>query len=145
MHHTSTRFLLASSAASLLLLLPACSITPVYTVRVDNQTDRTINATLERRPTINEVIRLDSAWVKGESSALLGPAEAPPLQRVYVVIGDRSDLNAFPESVELSRGEWVVTITPASITAWGTYQLEVHKADGELVDEARNGGERPEP
>lgn len=123
---------------SLMLVLAGCSINPKYTVRIDNQTNRALRATLERRPTINEVIAMDSARVKPGTSRVLGPSEARPLERVYIVIGDRTDLHAMPESLELRRGEWVVTIDASSMTSWGTYQLQLKKPDGPLVadDEA---------
>lgn len=119
------------------LMLGACSISPVYTVRVDNQTNRTLRTSLERRPTLNEIIGMDSARVKPNSSVLLGPSAARPFERVYVVIGDRTDLHALPESVELSRGEWIVTIGAGSITDWGTYKLDVKKTSG-LLDEGED-------
>lgn len=117
----------------LLVFLPACALNPTYTVRIDNETNRTLRATLERRPTINEVIGMDSARVKPGSFVVLGPSEARPLERVYIVIGDRTDLHAVPESVELRRGEWVVTIGAASMTSWGTYELHVEKAKNGLI------------
>lgn len=122
------------AAGLALCSLTGCSIAPVYTVRVDNETNRTLRASLERRPTINEVIGMDSARVKPNSSVVLGPSEARPFERVYVVIGDRTDLHAMPESVELSRGQWVVTIGAGSITDWGTYKLNVQKTS-DLLDE----------
>ena len=115
------------------IVLTGCSITPTYTVRIDNETNRTIRATLERRPTINDVIPMDSARVKPGSFEVLGPSEARPLERVYIVIGDRTDLHAMPESVELRRGEWVVTIGAGSMTSWGTYELQVEKAKERLI------------
>ena len=122
-----------ASLMILSMLVMGCSINPKYTVRIDNQTNRTLRATLERRPTINEVIAMDSARVKPGTSRVLGPSAARPLERVYIVIGDRTDLHAMPESLELRRGEWVVTIDAASMTSWGTYQLQLKKADEVLV------------
>ena len=58
---------------------------------------------------------------------------------MYLVIGDRTDLHALPESVELRRGEWVVTIDAGSMTSWGTYELSVRKADEPLVAEDEPG------
>lgn len=112
-----------------------CAINPTYTVRVDNETDRTLRVSLERRPTINDVIAMDSGRVKPKSSRVLGPKQAQPLERVYVVVGDRTDLHAMPESVELRRGEWIVTIGAGSITSWGTYELHIRKADEQLVED----------
>jgi hypothetical protein len=128
-------FLLILPLALFLLVQVGCSINPNYTVRIDNETNRTLRATLERRPTINEVIAMDSARVKPGSSRVLGPSAARPLERVYIVIGDRTDLHAMPESLELRRGEWVVTIDASSMTSWGTYQLQLKKPDGPLVPE----------
>lgn len=135
-----------AAALAMVLVLPlmgACSLNPTYTVRVNNDSNRTLRATLERRPTINEVIAMDSARVKPGSYAVLGPSEGRPLERVYIVIGDRTDLHALPESVELRRGSWEVTIGAGSMTDWGTYQLEVQKAKGPLddPDEADTPGE----
>lgn len=117
------------------LILSGCGLNPSYTVRVDNETDRTLRVSLERRPTINDVIAMDSGRVKPHSSRLLGPSKAQPLERVYVVVGDRTDLHAMPESIELRRGEWIVTIGAGSITSWGTYELKVRKADEPLVED----------
>ena len=122
-------------------LLTGCSINPTYTVRIDNETNRTLRATLERRPTINEVISMDSARVKPGTSRVLGPSKARPLERVYIVIGDRTDLHAMPESLELRRGQWVVTIDAASMTSWGTYQLQLKKADEALVADDEGSGD----
>ena len=134
MHHTPTRPLLALTAGCLLTLLPACSITPVYTVRVDNQSSRALQARLERRPTLNEVIEMDGGRVGAGSSRVFGPAKARPFERVYVVIGDRTDLTAFPESIELKRGQWIVTVAASSMTGWGSYQVDIERAKG-LNDE----------
>ncbi len=122
------------------LILSGCALNPTYTVLIDNETNRTLRATLERRPTINDIITMDSVRVKPGTSRVLGPSEARPLERVYVVIGERTDLHALPESLELRRGEWVVTIAPGSITDWGTYQLQLSKPDEPLVGE---DGRRP--
>lgn len=127
--------------AALASLLTGCSINPTYTVRIDNETNRTLRATLERRPTINEVISMDSARVKPGTSRVLGPSKARPLERVYIVIGDRTDLHAMPESLELRRGQWVVTIDAASMTSWGTYQLQLKKADEALVADDEGSGD----
>lgn len=119
---------------TLVIGLGGCAINPSYTVRVDNETDRTLRVSLERRPTINDVIAMDSGRVKPHSSRVLGPSKAQPLERVYVVVGDRTDLHAMPESIELRRGEWIVTIGAGSITSWGTYELKVRKADEPLIE-----------
>lgn len=127
---------------SLMLWVGGCSLNPQYTVRIDNETNRTLRASLERRPTLNEIISMDSVSVRANSSRVLGPSEARPFERVYVVIGDRTDLHAIPESLEISRGEWVVTIGSGSITSWGTYELKIRKADEALVTEEDQPEER---
>jgi hypothetical protein len=127
---------------SLMLWVGGCSLNPQYTVRIDNETNRTLRASLERRPTLNEIISMDSTSVRANSSRVLGPSEARPFERVYVVIGDRTDLHAIPESLEISRGEWVVTIGSGSITSWGTYELKIRKADEALVTEEDQPEER---
>lgn len=136
----------SAAALAMVLVLPlmgACSLSPTYSVQVHNESNRTLMATLERRPTINEVITMDLARVKAGTSALLGPNEAVPFERVYLVIGDRTDLHALPESVELRGGHWEVTIGASSMTDWGTYQLEVKKSKRPLADpdEADTPGE----
>jgi len=104
-----------------------CSAIPVYTVRVDNQSSKAVMARLERRPSMNNMIVLDSARVKGESSAVLGPSEAPPLERVYIVIQSPDNIHSLPESHKISRGSWVVTISNGSINSWGVYDISVRK------------------
>ena len=108
-------------------VLAGCAITPSYTVRVENQSKVAVMARLERRPTINDVIVMDSAKVAADASATLGPADARPLERVYVVIGDPSDLHTLPKSVKLSRGAWIVTISPGTMTSWGSYEITVDR------------------
>lgn len=120
-----------------------CALNPTYTVRIDNETERAVQVSLERRPTINEIITMDSVRVRGESSRLLGPSEARPFERVYIVVGDRTDLHAVPESLEINRGQWIVTIAAGSITSWGTYELKVRKADEPLV-QPEDAGENAE-
>lgn len=134
------KLLLASLMIAGAATLTACSISPTYTVRVENESNRPLRATLERRPTINEIISMDSAKVGPNESRILGPSTARPLERVYLVIGDRTDLHALPESVELRRGEWVVTIDAGSMTSWGTYELSVRKADKPLVEDEADAG-----
>lgn len=119
---------------SCVCVLTGCSLNPTYTVRVDNQTNRPLTASLERRPTINEIITIESGRVGPNSSRVFGPGQGKPLERVYIVIGDRTDLHALPESVELRRGEWIVTIDAGSMTSWGTYELDVRKANEPLVE-----------
>lgn len=134
------KLLLASLMIAGTATLTGCSISPTYTVRVENVSNRPLRATLERRPTINEIISMDSAKVGPNESRILGPSTARPLERVYLVIGDRTDLHALPESVELRRGEWVVTIDAGSMTSWGTYELSVRKADKPLVEDEADAG-----
>ncbi len=136
----NNRTLSGCSLVGLMLLstlMLGCALNPTYTVRVDNETNRPLRAAIERRPTINEVITVESGKVGANSSRVFGPAEGKPLERVYIVIGDRTDLHAMPESVELRRGEWIITIDAGSMTSWGTYELDVRKADEPLVDEGK--------
>jgi len=108
-------------------LLTGCGLTPSYSVRVENQSKVTVMARLERRPTINDVILMDSAKVKPDEAVTLGPADARPLERVYIVIGDRSDLQTLPKSVKLSRGSWVVMVYGGTMTSWGAYEITVER------------------
>lgn len=130
------------ASLAVLLGIGGCGLNPTYTVRIDNETNKTLRASLERRPTLNEVIGMDSASVRANSSRVLGPSEARPFERVYVVIGDRTDLHAIPESLEISRGEWIVTIGSGSITSWGTYELKIRKADESLIPDQDEPGQR---
>jgi len=110
-----------------LITLSGCTVLPVYTVRVDNQSSKAIMARLERRPTMNNMVEMASAHVSKESSKVLGPLEAPPLERVYIVIQSPSDLHALPDSHKIKRGNWVVTISDGSSTSWGAYEISVRK------------------
>lgn len=104
-----------------------CGLTPTYTVRVENESSKAVLARLERRPSMNNMIVLDSARVNGESSKVLGPAQAPPLERVYIVIQSPDNIHSLPESHKISRGNWVVTISDGSINSWGVYDISVRK------------------
>lgn len=104
-----------------------CSAMPIYSVRVDNQSSKAVMARLERRPSMNNMIVMDSAKVKGESSRVLGPMQAPPLERVYIVIQSPDNIHSLPESHKIRRGNWVVTISDGSISSWGAYEISVKK------------------
>ena len=99
----------------------------MYSVRVDNQSAKGVLARLERRPSMNNMIVMDSARVAADSSTLLGPMEARPLERVYIVIQSPENIHSLPESYKISRGDWVVTITDGSISSWGAYDISVRK------------------
>lgn len=107
--------------------MTGCGLTPTYSVRVDNQSARTVLARIERRPSMNNMVMLDSARVRSESDVQLGPVEAPPLERVYIVIQSSENLHSVPESHKISRGNWVVTITDGSVSTWGAYEISVRK------------------
>lgn len=109
------------------LLLGGCGLTPSYSVRVDNQSSKSVQARIERRPSMNNMIVLDSARVRSESVRELGPVEAPPLERVYIVIQSTDNLHSLPESHKIRRGHWVVTITDGSVSSWGAYEVSVSK------------------
>lgn len=109
------------------LTITGCGLTPTYTVRVENESSKAVLARLERRPSMNNMIVLDSARVDGESSTVLGPSEAPPLERVYIVIQSPNNIHSLPESHKISRGSWVVTISDGSINSWGVYDISVRK------------------
>ena len=107
--------------------MTGCGLTPTYTVRVDNQSAKSVLARIERRPSMNNMVMLDSARVSSESEVQLGPVDAPPLERVYIVIQSPNNLHSIPESHKISRGNWVVTITDGSVSSWGVYEISVRK------------------
>ena len=107
--------------------LVGCTAMPMYSVRVDNQSSKAVMARLERRPSMNNMIVMDSAKVKGKSSQDLGPMHAPPLERVYIVIQSPDNIHSLPESHKIRRGNWVVTISDGSISSWGAYEISVKK------------------
>ena len=130
MHAHHTRFVVIAISIILCtfgLGLGGCGLTPTYTVRVENESSKAVLARLERRPSMNNMIVLDSARVDGESSKVLGPATAPPLERVYIVIQSPDNIHSLPESHKISRGSWVVTISDGSINSWGVYDISVSK------------------
>lgn len=125
MKHAWIILILSSLIA--LITLSGCTVLPTYTVRVDNQSSKAIMARLERRPTMNNMVEMASAHVSKKSSKVLGPMEAPPLERVYIVIQSPSDLHALPDSHKIKRGNWVVTISDGSSTSWGAYEISVRR------------------
>jgi len=76
---------------------------------------------------MNNMIVLESARVKSEDSIVLGPVEAPPLERVYIVIQSPENLHSIPESHKLMRGSYVVTVTDGSMSSWGAYEVSVKR------------------
>ncbi|MBL4699517.1 MAG: hypothetical protein JKX70_11865 [Phycisphaerales bacterium] len=119
--------LIFSLALLLMLILTGCGLSPVYTVRVENQSSKTVLARLERRPSMNNMIVMESARLKSESEIVLGPHEARPLERVYIVIQGVDSVHDLPESNKLQRGDWVVTISDGSISSWGAYEITVRR------------------
>lgn len=107
--------------------LTGCGITPTYTVRVENESSKAVLARIERRPSMNNMIVLESTRVNADSSVVLGPVEAPILERVYIVIQSPDNLHSLPESHKLMRGSYVVTITNGSIDSWGLYDISVKR------------------
>ncbi len=110
-----------------MLTLVGCGINPSYTVRVDNQSSKSVLARLERRPSMNNMIVMESVRVKGDSEAVLGPHEARPLERVYIVIQGTSNVHDLPESHKLMRGSYVVTVTSGSAESWDPYEVSVKR------------------
>lgn len=76
---------------------------------------------------MNDSMVMDSARVEGDSVVQLGPHEAPPLERVYIVIKSTDNGHSLPESHKIRRGSWVVTISDGSINSWGAYEISVRK------------------
>jgi hypothetical protein len=112
---------------SLCMLLTGCGLTPSYTVRVENESSKAVLARIERRPSMNNMIVLDSGRVNAGGSRVFGPVEAPPLERVYIVIQSPENLHSLPESHKITRGSWVVTVSRGSMESWGAYEISVSK------------------
>lgn len=122
-----TEFPLIATILCFWLFLTGCGISPSYTVRVDNQSKSAVLARIERRPSMNNMIVLESARIRGEDSVVLGPVVAPPLERVYIVIQSPENLHALPESHKIMRGSYVVTVTDGSVSTWGAYEVSVKR------------------
>lgn len=76
---------------------------------------------------MNNMIVMESIRVKGESEVVLGPHEARPLERVYIVIQGTTNVHDLPESHKLMRGSYVVTVSDGSIGTWGAYEISVKR------------------
>jgi len=109
------------------LLLTGCGLTPSYTVRVENESSKAVLARIERRPSMNNMIVLDSGRVNAGGSRVFGPVEAPPLERVYIVIQSPENLHSLPESHKITRGNWMVSVSRGSMESWGAYEISVSK------------------
>lgn len=107
--------------------LGGCGLSPTYTVRVENKCKEAVIARLERRPSMNNMIELDSARVKPDEMVVIGPVSAPPLERVYIVITNPDEMHALPDAHKISRGNWLVTITNGSMSNWGAYEISITK------------------
>ncbi len=121
------RFIALSLVLFVGVILTGCGLTPSYTVRVVNESSKAVLARIERRPSMNNMIVLDSGRVKAGDSRVFGPVEAPPLERVYIVIQSPDNIHSLPESHKIRRGNWVVTISKGSINSWGAYEISVSK------------------
>ena len=119
--------LILALVLALMLVLTGCGLAPSYTVRVENLSSKAVLARLERRPSMNNMIVMESVRVKSESEVVLGPHEARPLERVYIVIQGTSNVHDLPESHKLMRGSYVVTVSDGSIGSWGAYEVSVKR------------------
>lgn len=120
-HSLFTGFVIA-----LLMLSFGCA-TSNYTVTVDNQSSKSVLARIERRPSMNNMIVLDSEKITGEDLVVLGPVKAPLLERVYIVIQSPENLHAIAESHKLMPGSYRVTVSSGSVTSWGAYEVSVER------------------
>ncbi len=121
------RFIVLSLVLFAGAMLGGCGLSPSYTVRVVNESSKAVLARIERRPSMNNMIVLDSGRVKAGDSRMLGPVEAPPLERVYIVIQSPDNIHSLPESHKIRRGDSVVTISKGSINSWGAYEISVSR------------------
>ena len=104
-----------------------CGLSPEYTVRVENESASRIQARIERRPNMNNMIELDGDFVDADSELTLGPVNAPPLERVYIVITSTRDMHALPESHKLLPGSYTVRVSDGSVSTWSAYEISVSR------------------
>jgi hypothetical protein len=120
---TARRVLFLVSAS----MLGGCSVSPVYEVRVVNDSAVPVEASIvnTRRITQHEI--LASARVGPNTEAVLGPAQAPPLDQVELHIVRAAELGALPVRERLSRGTWQATVSKSPPEAWDSFLVTLEK------------------
>ena len=127
------------AAACLGLALPvlgACSVSPEYLVRVENDSGVTVVASIVNNRSITRPETLAQARLGPNAHAVLGPVSAPPLDPVELRVALPSDMGTLPARHKLSRGRWDAAVTDAGPDAWQPFGL--------VVDRARNGRADPD-
>lgn len=124
---TRTRRLLVAAFALLALPLGACSINPVYEVRVVNASAVPVVASIVNVRLANGRDTLAQARIAPNAEAVLGAAEAPPMEQVELHIVRTNELGALPARHRISRGVWTATINKAPPEAWDPFMVTLEK------------------
>ena len=109
------------------MTLGGCSINPTYEVVVINDSRTNLNARIEHERKFDSSIILESVVVKADSERTLGPVEAPPLERVVLMIGATGNSISPPEHYVLKRGKYTVRVSNGTSTSWAPYEIQMIK------------------
>jgi len=124
-----TRTLALASALAASALLPACSVRPMYQVRITNGSSGTLVAQISRDVSFEDDEVLAHARVRPNQQATLGPVSADPFQHVELLVSRPGDLQTMPEKMRLSRGSWIATVSDAPISTWSRFSVQLTKSD----------------
>lgn len=127
---TPTAFALFAAA----LALPACSVRPMYQVRVENDSSLTLVAQITRDVSFEDDEVLAQTRVRPNQSAVLGPVSSDPLQHVELLVSRPGDLQTLPEKFRLSRGSWIATVSDAPISTWSRFSVQLIKSSEPIAE-----------
>lgn len=122
-----TRSAVLLGSVPLLLTQFACSVTPTYRVRVVNDSNTTLTASIVNTNSITRPETLAEARVSPKDEVVLGPVKAPPLEQVELRIGQPGDMGTLPVRNRLGRGNWKATVLTTHRDAWEPYSVSVEK------------------
>ena len=139
------RTLIAVATLAVLLTLPACSVRPMYQVRIENDSSMTLVAQISRDVSFEDDEVLAQTRVRPNQSALLGPVSADPLQHVELLVSRPGDLQTLPEKFRLSRGSWIATVSDAPISTWSRFSVQLIKSSEPIAEpDEPADGQQPE-
>jgi len=109
------------------IVLPACSVNPTYTVRVINDSRTSLSARIEHHPKFADAIILESILIKAGQEQTLGPVESPPMERVVLLIGGSNSSITDPEQFVIKRGSYTARVSRSTSTSWSPFDVSLLK------------------
>lgn len=107
--------------------LSGCGISPVYEVRVVNESAVTVVASISNTRNIARVETLARVTVRPGTVETLGPVEGVPLDPIELQVSRPEEMQSLPERTRLGRGVWTATVSDGLGENWNSYTVRVEK------------------